>query len=676
MNMRPKTKRRLIILCIGMLVVTAGVAVFIVIRNRQMAQQLVEYRQQGLAAFKAGDYSDALQLLSKYNGKRKNNPDPETLLAFGKVRSRIELPDGRHLFEAVDYFRRYLDLRPGDPEVEHLLLDLYPKVNYNVEAVVLADAVLAKAPADTTALKAKAIALVRQGQLDKALPVAEKWNEIDPLDLEGQGVTYDVLAELKRPADELIARAAKLRAAHPEDPRFELLQGYAYRYAAGLGDSPAVRQEMLDKAIESLRSAARRKAPNAVFIRQLVFLFDSLNLFRDADQVLVQATAQDHDRQVTQLLAQRLWQSGRHEQVIELLKDLSPQSADSDSRLLTFRALALYQLNRRDEAKPILAALESRKDDDVAGAWAVTLRTAYEEKGLDPKTAITQYRSALRRDPRDPIIMFLLGEAYTRLGETELALQSWRDAAEAAPSWAQPHALMARILMARGQADQAAREAQLAAQRAPTVGSIIGLALARFAQLDPKDAAAVAELRKLVDQIRQTSPDEPEILPVYATLLAREGKRDAAAAAIRLSLDAAKPPALDVLMRLALASRSLHLGLEPAILEFAEKVYHLTPEVARFRASEMAAANKPHEGLEYLQKAAKEASGPPLAWQLAIARYRESIGDPQAGQAWVELGDANPKELRVQDTILDTRSAWERPRVHRTDHRATAGHHR
>src|ERR1041384_7938701 len=127
----------------------------------------------------------------------------------------------------------------------------------------------------------------------------------------------------------------------------------------------------------------------------------------------------------------------------------------SKSELLAFRALALYQLNRPDEARSIVQALAGRQKDEVAIAWAKGLRAHFELGTSDPRASIRQYQDALARDAYNPVLRYFLAELYAGLNEDELALEQAGKAQVTAPAWALPYHLASRILLGSGRARDA-----------------------------------------------------------------------------------------------------------------------------------------------------------------------------------------------------------------------------
>lgn len=674
--MRPTTKRRIVILAastVGLAVTLGGVYEF---RQYQINAKTMSYRAEGMDAFQHGDFAKALVPLSKYNERHQN--DAETLFAFGKARSRVEAPNNRHLSEAIQYFRRGLELQPDNMEARHQLLDLYSNTGYNAEAIALSDELLKKDPKDIGALRAKAKALASRRQLPEALAAATKLNELAPNDIEGQGLTLFLMSPwcLNKPSEEILGRAKKLLAAHADDPRFVLLQGLAYHCV--LDDA---------NAREWYKKAAAKPLADPDFVKVCTQLMDEVGLFDKSQELLEKVSADGHDPRMLRMLVQRLWQNGRYQQVVDRLKDLDPKTTASDSHLLAYRAFSLYQMEpqlkpeegakAKAEAKSIVDALAARSDDDVALAWAKALTARFENPDANPREKIQQYQAALVRDPGNSVIRYLMGEAYARLGETELALQHWGQVVHDVPSWPTPRVQVAYLLAATGRTQTAVENAAQAYAAGQNLGSAIGLVVALATQLDSgNNPPDVAKVLALAGEIQQKVPGEPQTLPIYVSLLARTGDKDKAVATVRDALAKSYPIGSDAWLRLASVSRAQKLGLEHQILDHAEKAYGYTPKVALANAVLMAESGKPQDGLAYLTSAASKATSDQATWQVTVAQFREHIHDPKAHDdtkahdAWVAVGDQYPQDLAVQSTIIDlpdNSTAWaDRPFIERT----------
>lgn len=649
MKMRPTTRRRLTAILTVAVIGIGSAAGFYEFRQHQFHARLLADRAAGLTAFDAGDYDTALKDLSRYNQYQQR--DPQALFTFAKARSRIELPNEGHLVEAIAYYRRGLELDPKNAAAKHELLAIYinPYIAYNAEALKLCDELLSADSHDLVALRDKATALYRLHRLDEAMAAAEQLNKLAPLDMQGQQLSYELMYQLNRPADQILARAQKDFKAHPNDPRFEMLLGYAYMLTG-----------QFDQSRTHLLAAAHARQTDPVVVQELCGMLDSLHLYDESNALLARSAEQNADPQMQQMLIRRLWQTGDFSQVAKRLANLSTK--DGDSQLLGYQAMSLYQLNHADEAKTRIAALEKRMHDDVAMAWAKAISAQFAQPPLTASQRIAQFESALSRDPANAVIRDMLGDAYAELGETEPAMQQWNMAADAEPSWATPRTQIARLLAATGRNQMAIDEAQSAYDRAQNVGSAIALAVAWSGAAQRSDDPALASrVLTLSREIQTRIPGEPQTLPIYVSMLARTGQHQEAIAVIRNAITSQHVLDNATLIHLAAVSRSAKLGMEKQILTRAEQLHGLTPDLALAIATNNAAGDA-KSAKQLLGKQVASAKSDIPQWRLAYAEFLESISDPAAAQTWIELGNANPDDLSIQGTIADlpeNSSVWQ-----------------
>jgi tetratricopeptide (TPR) repeat protein len=646
MSLRPKTVRRLFILLAAVLVVVGTAAAFYWRNEHAREVKLMAARDAGMAAFKSADYRTALDQLKIYVARDQGKKDVDALYAYGVSRSRIEEPSGKHILEGITVFKTILQLDPGNLECKHRLLDLYARAGYTSDAIDLADKVLTLQPDDAAALRAKCVALEHSRKFEAALDTSEQLNNLDPTDLDQQFTTYRLMMLLKRSPQDLLARAKRMQAAYPNDPRFAMLVAMTYANAADV-----------QSGREWLRKAATQPSPDAAYVRHMVRIFDSLKLYNEAQELLERAAANNVDPQVARLLLQRLWQKGQNASVIDRSQSLDLNSGDAN--LLAYRALALYESGRSDDAKAIVDALGKRKEDTEAMAWSTALGARF--SGAEPKAALAQYQSALSRTPDNAVFRCLVGEAYARMGEMELAIAAWRRAADLSPSWSRPRTLAARALATSNRLNEALKEAQLAYTAMPSTESVILMASIGYKALEQGsiDASIEPDLLTNVRNLQKQYPGEPETLVPYVNLLARAGRRDDAIAAVRGAIANPKEYDQATILRLLVASRTHKLGLDDDLQRLASAMSsgQDTPQLALARAKDLAASGKPLDGLALLESRLKSATTRPVQWQLARTQYKEIIHEPTVASDWITLGDANPDDLAVQTAILKMASS-------------------
>jgi Tfp pilus assembly protein PilF len=669
MSIRPKTKRRVVTLAlVAALVIVAAIGLYRY-RMWQADQKIAQIKTEGMAAFNAGDYPTAIDKLSVYVTKHKS--DTEALMAFAIARSKVPTLDYSYIAQAINIAHHYCDLQPNDVAAQHFLLELEaPNSAYAAVALDQAHDLLKGNPSDLTALKAIAQIQTRERKFDEALDAAQRYSDSNPTDLEmQQRVLFLMQALGKEPAD-IHARADALQKKYPNDPRYLLVQAMACIYAKGPAETTEDRATELQTASKLLTQASQLDPPDPQFVQMATHMLDSTGQYAESLDLLQRAGAKLKDPTLTPPLVQRLWQNHQFDQVVALLPDITPQSAASDKTnadLVAYKALSLYNLNKKPDADALAAALATRANEPIATAWSLLLQTEYGDSNPTLKASLDRLREAQQHAPNNPVISYLLGETYLRMGENSLALEQWHNASTHSPSWAEPQVRIAEMLASQGRINN---DALSAAQRAKMAGAkgegayevqvVTAQILVAYSQWrdshDPQDGQ---KLLSAVQSLQTQIPNEPETLAVYVDLLAQTGDRDKAIAVIRGAEAQVADLHEDTMLRLAKVSKDNQLKMESEIYATIEKQFGLTPRLAFAQATDFFNAGQPAQGLNLLQSSKDKGIGTPVQWDLEICQYRELSGDPTAAAAWVALGDAHPTDLLVQSTILgDENSAW------------------
>jgi tetratricopeptide (TPR) repeat protein len=665
MAIRVKTKRRLIILVLLVVVVGLLLGSFVGVRRWQINRQVAEWRRQGMIAFDAGDYPSALNNLGMCLMRQQANcTDVDLIYRYAESRRRVEEPDGSHNRQAILWFRRLLVLQPDDLEAESTLLELYSKEGYASETNALADEILKRDPVNIPALRAKAIACSQLHTIPRrkeALAIAEKVVALKPLDLEMHLMINSLLLGLNTPGANVVERARQLQEKSPDETRFILLRAVACRTT---GD--------VNEAQKWALAAAEKHAPDAFYTVTLVRLLDSLDQFDRSMTVLEQAASVTSSDEIERALVRRLWETNRFQEVVNrVLAEKPPGAAPATmastkpgkttpSENLALAAHSLARLNRPAEAETLIKTLAQRTNDPMAKAWLPVLRQAVGRDTTDQATLIDVYRQGIAKDQRNAQLRYFLGETYTSVGERELAVGLWEEASLLEPAWPAPQLALSRLLASLGRVDQALQLARYTLKRFPhNAVAAITLATIWSAQLERDNVPDNADLQLLVSEIQKAIPGEPETQVLQILLLARSGKPSEAATALKSAIHAAKPPSQDTLLRLAAISRQYNLQLEEECLNANEKAHGLTPDLALLRAGALAAAGKTVEGLALIDKARPADGSDGRSWDLARVRYLEVNQDPHSKDSWISLADKWPADTQIQRMALDASSVQE-----------------
>ena len=675
MSLRPKTKRRLLLLMGGGAGLTglATAGVVVQLHRHEVARQ--HLRAEGMAAFDRHDYRRTLVELKRYlSGDRV---DPDAIYTLAVAQTRVPRPDQGNLTAARQLLIRYLELRPGDRAAQHLLLDVYEKLEFRHEALALADVLLAGDPTDPAALTAEWQELAREGRLDEALAATRRLNDADPTDVVAQEATLELMSRRGQPARALVDRAQRLMDARPGDPRFELVRAIAAHLSGDPGGTG-----------RWLAAAAARPSPDPAFTLTLANAFDRTGRWDDALALLDRAAAAPAAAAAVRLAdADRLWYAGRIPDALARLADVSPSDRGADPGLLGLRAMLLDGAAAapdavadvdRDEGPPhsvddlpavsaIRSNLAARAADPAAAAASALVRATDPAHPVDDRQAVALTAVAARDDANSAAARFFLGRAYARLGEPGLAMEILAQAAALAPAWAAPRLLLASALLDAGQPAAAEAPARAALDRDPASADARAvLALVAYRTLPPQ--ATAAAIRPVLDDVRSAAaadPADPRLPAAAVDLLARSGADPAAvASAVQyLSAPAATPAGV---YRVAAVAAVHQVDVSAAVLSRVATLPVDTPDRAYDVAMALATVGQADRGRALL------AGHPTADWQLADLRFREATAPltlPPASltDAWAALANANPSDLAVQRaTLRSPAAARDRPLVDAT----------
>jgi tetratricopeptide (TPR) repeat protein len=619
--------------------------------------------------------------------------DVEALFAYATARRNIPAANNKHLQQAMAVFARILELDPGHAEAQNALLDLYTSVGFTEETLVLADKIL-PAPANGVplekllavehipALRAKALTLAKKRKLDEALELATYAVDLAPQDRENHLLLFSLMERAGKPADELLAYAEKIASIAPTElenhflvlakmqqagrPGEELLA-----YATAQQDKLASQEGLLqvlqataheiagnhEDARRLLEEAAEHISPDPRIVSLVNNFLNRVGSFDVSTKLLERAVAESGDDRLRLLLVRQLFERGNSGAVLEKTGGMPLEQLDSP--LLAIRALACAAEHQTEQVNAIAGEFDRREGDAAARAWAPLLRAVWGGEEAPPAKVMTLCDEAIGLQPDNPFLHYLRAVACERLGESDLALSSWQDARQYAPSWAEPAIRAASLLDSMGNRAEAVR---LATQALKMASNNIGVA-AEAAVIIGSDPDWLSDdgrqqLLKLVEQVQTARPLEPRTLPLYVDLLARNGDTAGAADKIRQALNSQETLPDAELLQLARTSDAHGLDLADACYEKAASSSAITPAVAFAKAVAAYNAGNGDKGLEILANAAKAAENTP-GWETVLPEYLERTGAPDATEAWAKAADQHPGAAAVQRRVLASRAAWQ-----------------
>jgi len=618
----------------------------------------------GMEALTEGDYPAALRGIGTYLGR--HSKDVQQLLNFAEARIHVESPNNRQYTDCISIYERVLAIQPDNEKAAQSLLDVYQRVNFDVESFELAKQILSRDPSNPNALKAEAVSFYRQGKLPDALQAALAYNQVKPDDLAGQVLTLQILSQTDGGGQRVRERADHLRKAEPQSARSLLLQSIA---CSVTGDSAG--------AVIWLKKALLHEPPDTATVMMLITQCDELAVNDDVTQsdagelenqaldLLERQVDRMHDASLSAQLASRLWQLDRFEDVINYFP---AGRTDDPPEVLAIRCLSFHSLGRDADAAQARYTLEQAvHDHSLAKLWDTVIgQLLVPGDNTNDGATIGACRQVLIDDPANPYFHFFLAEAYARLNESDSAMREWQLASNCAPSWPAPLIRIEQLMLDSGRIGDAIAVANRACRCAPlSRPAHLALIAAKTAELQPGDAAGADKLLTELETLPAgRGAGDGDVIPLLAEIQLRAGRNDVVKQIIRSAIAAQPPPTLSIFLRLADLSRQENLGLEQQCLRAATQIYGITPEVAFAQADALRRANRPLEGLESLRSARNTAISDRRAdavansekWDVASARYLDSIGDAGARQAWIDLANRHEKETNIQWMAMNAES--------------------
>ncbi|MFT3785618.1 MAG: hypothetical protein QM770_05565 [Tepidisphaeraceae bacterium] len=634
MQLRRKSVRRLAILLSAVTATCGTLAGVYFYKTHQRTVHLDELARTGLDAYNRNDFVAALPKLHDVVVARPT--DLKTMYAYAVSRANVEVAGGQHLVEARLQLAQLLRLDPNNEPARRLLMQLQLRSALYGELLESADTLLHQKPADAEALNCRATAL---SALDRKAEAVDAWTTYAaaaPNDLQGQVNLLAAMRRAGRTSQQVIEQADRLAKQHPDDVRFLVPLAEAQRFA---GDRAT--------ALELLKKAAA--APSAVsdwtLTRALLDAFDRLNEFGQSQALLDRAAQASQEPAVIELLAERLWQSGRYREALDTLGRVNAPSP----RAVALRATAQWELGDHTAARQNLAQLALRSDN-ASLAWSTALNVVLAEPTASASDRVTALRSAMALDADNAVFHRWLGSALAELGETDLAVTHLDRAADLMPSWPLPPLEESACLLHAGRVVDSVRAATEAVRRAPQLRATqVQFALARFAAIDAaNDPVFERTFLDEVTQLRARVPDDATLLAVQVGLLARQTRTEEAKT---LARDFAASHALTPSQTRDLLIISQRYGLDLG-QDLLARSPTLTPELALAAALDTAVREGPAAARAAFAKDAGTQSST-VAWRLASARLALGLNDADAPAQWTKLGDDFPSDLSVQAAVLD-----------------------
>lgn len=658
MSIKAKTKKRLMILLVICLVSVLTFAWWGISRNQANLAEGERNLAEARLAVSEDRHAESLESFVKY--LKRNKDDAEVIYEYAEAIMESPSVGANHYGAAMGQFRKVLELNPLHEKVREDLLNVYRLQGMQLETIGMADELLQTQPDNVDVLLAKGEALLKQTKYDEAKRIYTRLLDLEPDNLESHNNMMVIMRAMKNSNEEVVAYTQELVDQYPQDPRFEMLHALTFMLSKSDETSEQAKERVAQVNVW-MKNAASRPMDDDKFVLILVNQLNKVGLYHDSLSLLQRRGVESKDDDLKMALVHRLWENRKYPEALELVQKVDLSRFGTHSELLAFKALALAQSNQSEGLDEIYLALENRAKDHepFAMAWMGILNAVL-RNDLDGKASMVEVaENALKILPRNPYFHYFRGQGLNKRGERELAIEAWLQSIQYAPAWYVPFVQLSQAYNATGRASLATEYAAKGYKREPNnAAALVALFKSKYQEITNGIdlITSPAKLLKLGETIQKARPGEPETFPFYLDLLVRDNQRTAAIEALQNALANEEfiIPEKDVIRVVAIA-RNHHLGLEDACFDYSEKHHGVTPDLVYAKALYLA-ATEPQQALGFVEKVRADPNAKGLKWDLLWARFLEAIGDDRAIEVWIQLANALPENVGLQQMAMNSAS--------------------
>lgn len=423
--MKPRTFRRVVLLgSLGGIVLVLAFGYF-VFRPWQNERQREAMREQGLAAYDAGDYLLAERLLGRYKNST-DDPSAEIFLKHARAREICEVTDGGHIAVAVDSYREYLRRVPDDVDAKMSLLPLMNDRQMFIEAESLANELINEHGVTDIEVLEELLLAMNLLERDEELIEPVLRAMYDHPDAQFNHVR-DYLSYLSATgrgdeSDELLDARAE---ANPDSIDVNILLLYRQALNEEL-DNQTARDEFssligLDPStLEWHDDAPELSASAAWFVSKVLNAIGEPVL-----STLTQArvAAQTGDLVNSVWAARRLYWASFDDRLNELRVETDNGELDPD--VLGYQYLSAVRSGDEEGAASLEQQLRENKYDRRAPAWVAYIDGVRASEESDFVETRLQLNNAIEWYPAEPMFRLRMGDQHMSEQRFQEAIQEW-----------------------------------------------------------------------------------------------------------------------------------------------------------------------------------------------------------------------------------------------------------
>ena len=584
------------------LVVTSVAGYFFTQWNRK--RQVEVAARDGMAAYLEGDYISALPKLSKAVAYKKD--DLELALALGNTRMRNIDVNGRHISASEKYFLHALSLDPENEEALRELVKIYVATSDTTDALAYSD----RLPQDDIEIiKSRATVLRSVGRFDDALTEIARIRELAPNDSNWPLYEFTLRKERGDDLAEMMAQLEEYGRSHPNNQALALTSVSMLRLAG--------RNE---EAILIARDLSNLSEIDPGVIMQLLEQLEVLEAGAEAEVVLELANSMARENSdVARALVNRLWRRAEYEAGLDLAVEAYEAFPDQLDFQRMAAAYATFVLEDEAAEAAYQKLLTDSVSDDTARAkvdeaLVEAYRSSSAETIKELQESLTRIRAARSLDPRNLNLMLMEAEVLQKTGQSDGAMNLYRELFQLTRSRAAGRQLTALLLQTQQNRD-ALQQANRLFRYYPTLDSYLIRARAWIALkrsgTDPfelerepsSDNEITRRIRNTYESARKNSSNAAALLlPLMAGAAALENDSESLEYTVNEALlsDGVSPEGL---LQILAINDSIDGGRSDEILERAREKGASAFDISFAMAERARGRDQEDEALEILREA-------------------------------------------------------------------------
>lgn len=625
-----KSRRRLMILIAGTLLLSGIGGVLFVINQWQITRQYQALRTRATQAISQGHYESAVDVLS--HGLALWPDDRQLLADYVQAQVHLQKQSQQDMELTIEVLNRSLAVEPDMDEAATQLADLYLSSGDQVQALKVADRLLDEQSDNVQLRKRRALANAALKRFDTALADIDRCIELQTDHFDLYLLRLYLMKKMHQPQEMFLSTVEHWRESLGSLGRYQALMGIACRLI-----------DLNDQAVHWLTEASNHAQDDGKLVNVLVHQLGEMKQYPLAS-ALLERTEPGTDSGLLYIKAWWLWQHQSDASLLTLPHLDQPQ-------IMALQLLALERLGRRQEMKSLLQAMKTISTQRQMQAWYELLQVHLADSDPEPLAIIELAQVVRQSSASHDLVDMIQAQQWEKLGEQDNALDSWRCMAMTSPTWDHAFIQQSRLLLAMGHPLAAADAARQALACNPTNVS------ASVLLINSLIAAQTPQTRETASTVFEQI--QSQLDPVTRLML---GARLFETQAIPTLIKQARQDQVQLTQQdwLTLARISLerHADWHEFCLSHVKQQFGLTPQWLQLKAQSLLDSGKPLAArqmvVSLVNDQIKAHPKQAMDWQLVEARFLAALPDPLAAHlAFAHLLKQYPQSLTLAQSILD-----------------------